>query len=158
MTPGWTYIAFELNPSIYNNDCGIDRIESLLFYFLILIEFESPIHNGESPEFPIEEENKIRRSAALFILKTTEKNNLPLTAIESITTDISSLVANAVDLVGQRISAVLSEKNIDSSFVKDICSTEELLNPFIGLESTYFQSKYFIESLGMIVSVLMLYV
>ena len=78
-----------------------------------------------------------RRSAALFILKTTEKHTLPLSVMDALTHDISFLITNAVDQVLERISVVLSETGIDTTVISQICSQEAITNPFVGLESNY---------------------
>ena len=70
----------------------------------------------------------VKRSAAMFILKTAEKHKLPLSAMSSLLVDVSSLIA--------------------------VCSQEDIINPFLGLESTYMQTKYFRENLGLLVSVI----
>lgn len=68
----------------------------------------------------------VKRSAAMFIIKTAEKHKLPLSAMDSLLADVTSLIA--------------------------ICSQEGIINPFDGLESTYMQNKYFCENLGLLVS------
>ena len=93
-----------------------------------------------------------RHSAALFILKTTEKHNLPLSAVETLTSNISSLVGNAVHQVGELVSAALSLTGADTTVVSQICSEEAIINPFLGLESTYMQTKFFRETLRLLVS------
>ena len=92
-----------------------------------------------------------KHAAALFILKTTEKHRLPLSAMEFLASDISSLVANAVHKVEERICAALSATGADA-LVREICSEDAINNPFMGLETTYQQTKYFRDHLGLLVS------
>lgn len=98
------------------------------------------------------ESSDAKRAAALFILKTTERHHLTLSTMETLAFDISSLVANAVHQVEKRVSAALSATDVDATVVSEICSEEAITNPFLGLETTYNQTKYFKEHLGLLVS------
>lgn len=94
-----------------------------------------------------------KRSAAMFILKTAEKNILPLSSMGTLLTDISSLIANAVHQVEQKIVAAAdNSSSVEIAIVHEVCSQEAITNPFLGLESTYMQTKYFRESLYLLVS------
>lgn len=93
-----------------------------------------------------------KRSAAMFILKTTEKNKLPLSSMDTLATDVCSLISNAVHQVEERLTAALSEANVDTDIIHQICSEDAILNPFVGLESTYLHTKYLREELDLNVS------
>ena len=68
----------------------------------------------------------MKRSAAMFILRTAEKHKLPLSAMGFLLVDVSSLIV--------------------------VCSQGDIINPFEGLETTYMQTKYFRENMGLLVS------
>ena len=72
----------------------------------------------------------LKQSAALFILKTAESHNIPISAMETICTDITSLV--------------------------ELCVRESISEPFAELETSQKQTKYFRESLGLLVSVILI--
>ena len=72
----------------------------------------------------------LKQSAALFILKTAESHNIPISAMETLCTDITSLV--------------------------ELCVRESITEPFAELETNHKQTKYFRESLGLLVSVILI--
>ena len=67
----------------------------------------------------------LKRSAALFILKTAETHNIPLSAMEILCSDVTSLV--------------------------EMCLRESNAMPFAGLETNHMQTKYFKENLSLLV-------
>lgn len=94
--------------------------------------------------------DEIKASMALFILKTADKHSIPLSTMEIIIADTSSLIANAVS----KVEDELLKNGVDAQLANNICSQEAIKNPFSGLETVYLQTKYFRDKMGMIVSML----
>ena len=98
-------------------------------------------------------EESIKKSRALFILKTVEVRKLTLTAVNSILGDIQHLVEDALTVAQRKTERVLESHGIDASNIPrfDTSFTSEMW-PFAGIETGYLQMKYFRETLGLIVS------
>ena len=98
-------------------------------------------------------EEAIKKSRALFILRTAEVRKLTLTAVNNTLSDIQHLVEDALTVAQSKIERVLESHGINASnipgfhtsFTSDMC-------PFAGTETEYLEMKYFRETLGLIVS------
>ena len=98
---------------------------------------------------------QLKRSAALFILKTAEVRKLTLTAVNGVLEDVQELVERAVHGTHTKVCSVLHKAGISASDVPelhDLFTDENLLNPFMGLQTEHLQVKYFKEKFGYIVS------
>ena len=95
----------------------------------------------------------IKKSRALFILKTAEVRKLTLTAVNNILSDIQHLVEDALTVAQSKTERVLESHGINASNIPGFhtCFTSEMC-PFAGIEMEYLQIKYFRETLGLIVS------
>ena len=89
-------------------------------------------------------EEAVKKAAALFLLKTSEKHKLPLSSLEDHMQDVQQLISIILDHV--------QAKSAESSSASDANSPEGGIDVFAGLHSTYQQTKYFKEHLGLIVS------
>ena len=92
-----------------------------------------------------------RRSGALFILKMKEHRRTSQLAIDDIVEGCRGLFAQAVSRVHAGVRAKLATEGIEIEGLDDIF--ENLADPFDGLETCYKQEKYFLDNLGLIVSV-----
>ena len=115
-------------------------------------DFESQSGPEDSP---MDDPEVLKRTAALFILKVAEKHKLPLSSMESLLFDVQHLIGSVVHQIAEKFTDALSDSNISAASFpgfSEVFQEETLLNPFKGLESTYLQTKYFKEELGLIVS------
>ena len=92
-----------------------------------------------------------RRSGALFILKMKEHRRTSQLAIDDIVEGCRGLFAQAVSRVHAGVRAKLATAGIEIEGLNDIF--EDLADPFDGLETCYRQEEYFLDNLGLIVSV-----
>ena len=109
----------------------------------------------------LQEREQLKRSAALFILKTAETRKLTLTAVSGILDDVQELVERAVHSTHAKVSSVLNKAGINESDIPelhDVFTDENLLNPFMGLQTEHLQIKYFKENFGYSVSCKLLYI
>lgn len=105
---------------------------------------------------PLTQEESVRRSGALFILKTAEERRLTLTAVNGIIQDIQLLIETVVDTVEARVMETLQNSTTDSDEIDSVraCFHDKVLvHPFYGIETEFFQMKYFTESMSLIVSI-----
>lgn len=98
---------------------------------------------------------QLKRSAALFILKTAEVRKLTLTAVNGVLEDVQELVERAIHSTHSKVCSILHKAGISANDVPELhglFSDENLLNPFMGLQTEHLQVKYFKEEFGYIVS------
>lgn len=92
----------------------------------------------------------LQRAAALFVLKTSENNKLPLSAMDDLILDVRHLIDTIFDRVATKCSESLSEEGVKS--LRATLHEEVMQNPFAGLDTEYQRTKYYREHLGLIVS------
>lgn len=98
----------------------------------------------------------LKRNAALFLLKTKEKGQVSQATLDELVSDLTSFIKDRLSEVQQEVKCIIQRgvvhvpnhviAAIERSFKK-----EEISRPFHGLESEYFQKKYFKEELNMMV-------
>ena len=96
------------------------------------------------------DEKALKRAAALFILKATEKHKLPLSAIDSILMDVQHLLDTVMERVNIKAMETLCAE--DASSLSAILKSEDVANPFAGLQTLHHRTKYYKEYLGLIVN------
>ena len=122
-------------------------------YFQLIHDISDPSEHGNGLQESHSEQ--LKRSAALFILKTAEVRKLTLTAVNGVLEDVQELVERAVHSTHTKVCSVLHKAGISASDVPelhDLFTDENLLNPFMGLQTEHLQVKYFKEKFGYIVS------
>lgn len=91
------------------------------------------------------------RAAAMFLLKTSEVYKLPLSSTNSIMMDVQELIHTVLDNVGSQVTTTL-----DPSIAIPLCNTilkdKSVVDVFAGLDTTYKQTAYYKEHLGLLVS------
>ena len=99
----------------------------------------------------------LKRSAALFLLKSKEMGRVSQVALNSIVSDVAQLFqARVTKLKHEVISALQNSTSTRASdetvtTIDRLFDQEEICNPFSGLEYEYQQKKYFKEELNMLV-------
>ena len=96
--------------------------------------------------------------AALFILKAKECLKVSQLALNTMLDDINTLLNVKLHETEHKVLSLLSRNHVSEEITKktrDIFTSEESL--FSGLHTTYNQNKYFVDHLGLVVSVHVLY-
>ncbi len=99
-----------------------------------------------------------KRQSALFLLKAKTVNKVSNTALNDLIGDISMLLESRIQSVQQELASTLSSRGVqlDSELVS-IFQKPSLTAPFEGLHSEYLRKKFFIEKMGLLVSVVFVY-
>ena len=116
---------------------------------------DSITENQSDFSFTVSHREDLKRSAALFILKTAEVHKLTLTSVNGILEDVQQLVERTVLDIRRQVECALQNSQIDANSIPaltHIFDEEYLLNPFSGIQSEYLQMKYFRDTFGLIVS------
>lgn len=93
----------------------------------------------------------LQRTAALYLLTLKEKYKLTQTAIDFTVSQTKLIVDKIVEDLSSAVGKeVASITDYDASRVLSVF--ENIRNPFVGLETHYFQSKYIQEHFGIVVS------
>ena len=93
----------------------------------------------------------LQRTAALYLLTLKEKYKLTQTAIDFTVSQTKLIVDKIVEDLSSAVrKEVASIADYDASRVLSVF--ENIRNPFVGLETHYFQSKYIQEHFGIVVS------
>ena len=80
------------------------------------------------------DEEKVRRSSALFLLKLKEQSRISQVAIDDIVDGCKSLFSQTVLRVQAGVRATLAESGVDPSTINGLDGAfEDVLNPFEGL-------------------------
>ena len=96
-----------------------------------------------------------RQKAALFLLKAKECLKVSQSALESLIGDVSSISSAQVQILRNKVTEFLSSKNMPVDIqdgINDIFTQSESRPLFDGLASAYSQNKYFVDHLGLVVS------
>ena len=99
-----------------------------------------------------------QESAACFVLKTKEVQQMPQVAVNGFLSDITMLVENSVNSLSTDVRTTLEQNDVvvgDIVGLERVLESEELRKPFDGLGSEYLQRKAF-HSLGLVVSNILL--
>ena len=97
-----------------------------------------------------------KQSNAMYILKLKEKYKLAQTTVDSILGDTEEIAGRLVSRLQQRLLTTLSEAGVNALEIPGFLETfddPEVLRPFSGLNTEYLQDKYFLENMGLVVSV-----
>ena len=106
-----------------------------------------------TPRESLRDKEQFKRSAALFILKTAEVRKLTLTAVNGILEDVQQLVERAVVSTEMKVCALLRNAGVDPSQLPElhqVFTDEQVLNPFLGIQTEHMQVKYFRENFGFV--------
>ena len=101
-------------------------------------------------------EESLQRAAALWLLKTREKNRLPLSVMDTMIADFQSLYEIAISCRHQ-VEAALSEAGISEDTITSatvhLSEGSPFTNIFRGLHTQQQQLAYFRRHFGLVVSV-----
>lgn len=93
-----------------------------------------------------------KRSSAIFVLKMKEKHHLTQIAINDIVEGSRSLFQKSVKMLKAGVEEKLCNAGVETNSVEGLQEQFlELTDPYNGLETEYFQEKYFRDELGLIV-------
>lgn len=96
----------------------------------------------------------LKRSDALFLLKTKEIGRVSQVTLDSIVGDLTELFQARVTKLKEDVQSVLQHSSSLQETVTAInmaFNKEDILKPFAGLESEYLQKKYFEKEMNMLV-------
>lgn len=98
---------------------------------------------------------QVRRSSALFLLKLKEQRRISQVAIDDVVGGCKSLFSQTVVRVQAGVKAKLAESGIDPSSIHGLDTVfEDVTNPFDGLETNHLQEKFFRDTFGLVVSLI----
>lgn len=90
-------------------------------------------------------DDALQRAAALFILKTRENHRIPLSIMDSIIGDVSSLYKLALSAIKKQVISILQGGGLNDgveSALTDLFDTSHFANVFLGLETHHRQLQY----------------
>lgn len=98
----------------------------------------------------------MRRSAAVWLLKTREKHKIPISVMDDITKDVQELFLSALDNIQRQLKSLYPDDDlIQSGLSQHLSSSNPLLDLFDGLKTQQQQINYFTRELNMIVSIIL---
>lgn len=104
--------------------------------------------------------SQMQRSAALFILTLKERHKVTQAAIDFTVTQMKNSIDQVVNDLHQAVDREMREVaglyEDDSARIMSLFNN--FSNPFMSLETHYFQSKFYEENFGLIVSIYKLYI
>ena len=100
-------------------------------------------------------DDALQRAAALFILKTRENHRIPLSIMDSIIGDVSSLYKLALSAIKKQVISILqggglNDEGVESA-VTDLFDTSHFANVFLGLETHHRQLQYIKRNFNFVV-------
>lgn len=94
---------------------------------------------------------QLRRSTALFILKSREIHKIPQTSLDYLLKDISTFMDMNRSRLLQKISIAL-RTDMEGELVA-LSTSPDITNPFDGLHTEYLQKQFFLKYFNLVVSV-----
>ena len=93
-----------------------------------------------------------KKAAALFILKTRENHRIPISTMDTIIGDVSSLYKLALSAIKKQVISILqlNGEGVESA-VADLFDTSHFANVFLGLETHYQQLQYIKRNFNFVV-------
>ena len=98
------------------------------------------------------DQEELRRSSALFILKMKEQRRTSQVVINDIVEGSRSLFCLTFDRLQAGVKSQLAEVGVDPESVGLEKVFKDIVDPFQGLETCHLQEKYFREELHLVVS------
>ena len=97
-------------------------------------------------------DDALQRAAALFILKTRENHRIPISIMDTIIGDVSSLYTLALSAIKKQVISILqlNGEGVESA-VADLFDTSHFANVFLGLETHYQQLQYIKRNFNFVV-------
>lgn len=97
-----------------------------------------------------------KKTSALFLLKTTAVTKVSKSALDDLVSDFSIFLNSKLHTLENDVTTYLRQKNVevDSDLLK-MFRSPSVTSPFQGLDSEYLRKKYYIDHLGMLVSMCM---
>lgn len=95
----------------------------------------------------------MRKASSLFLLKLKEQWRVSQVAVDDIVSSSRGLFDDTIKRVQANVNAKLAESGVDPDTVTgldDAFST--VSDPFLGLETSYLQEKFYRDELGLIVN------
>ena len=107
-----------------------------------------------SAEGSADAESRLKRSTAMFLMKTKEVNGVSQRALNELVEDVTLMVERTVDTVKSEVEQVLLRNGINEKLdgFDDVFEIEWLRHPFRGLHSEFRQHEKFKELFGLVVS------
>ena len=96
-------------------------------------------------------------AAAKFILKLKEKHQIAQSTVDEILDDTKELTSRIVHRLQQSMATTLTEAGVNIDGIPGFTETfedREILHPFDGLHTEYWQSKFYKEKMGLVVGCL----
>ena len=94
----------------------------------------------------------MQKASAVWILKTRELHQLPLSVMDAVMVDIQSLYDISLQNTYHRVTSVLRDAKVDTFTIEQVSkefTTRKKI--FSGLETQSQQMKYFTENFNMVV-------
>lgn len=99
-------------------------------------------------------EHDEKKQSALFLLKAKTVNKVSNTALNDLIGDFSILLESRIQSLQQELACTLSSRGVQlNSELASIIQKPSLTTPFQGLHSEYLRKKFFIEKMGLLVSI-----
>lgn len=116
-------------------------------------EQEEPDALTQLPDDDETSMEKLKRSAALFILKVREVKRLPQDTIDTLVEDTKDLFGMMLQDNSDMTRKLLEGGGVDISAIPNLAThLDNPPNPFQGFETEHLQNKYFLKNLGLLVS------
>ena len=116
-----------------------------------------PSDDGDDQVIPMQQEvvqHDEKRQSALFLLKAKTVNKVSNTALNDLIGDFSILLETRIQLLQQELTSALSARGLElDSELVSIMQKPSLTAPFEGLHSEHLRKKFFINNMGLLVSV-----
>ena len=102
-----------------------------------------------------EDHEMLRRSAALFLLKLKDEHKISQKAVDDIVFHSKSFLDDVVARIKVGVHSRLASAGISYDKVAELDDVfTQVRDPFDDIDTCYKQEKYFIENLGLIVSII----
>ena len=106
----------------------------------------------------LDDNDRLQRSAALFLLSSKERFHLTQSALNFITQQVQQMVSFAVDDIEEAVKKHLNDCGVTMENAHLDSQFEALRNPFLNLQTEYLQTRFYREKFNLVVSSLLLFI
>lgn len=94
-----------------------------------------------------------KKESALFIMKAKTVHKVSQSALSGLLDDFSSMLERKIGFIQEGVEKITNNMPAENqTSIAKLFQEPSISTPFIGLETQHFQEKYFVEKLGLLVS------
>lgn len=146
-----TYTNFSFKRHLYRKHRGV--LDLMPVSPDVVMTVSDDIEDGSSSCEVNATEIDEKKESALFIMKAKTVHKVSQSALSGLLDDFSSMLERKIGFIQEGVEKITNNMPAENqTSIAKLFQEPSISTPFIGLETQHFQEKYFVEKLGLLVS------